>query len=55
MDSVGNVNHTLSVVGKWIFGSNYETSLPLNIGILNLICGCCDEDYYFEKSKVCIV
>ena len=23
MDSLGNVNHTISVVGNWIFDSNY--------------------------------
>ena len=24
MDSLGNVNHAISVVGNWIFGSVYE-------------------------------
>ena len=24
MDSLGNVNHGISVVGSWIFDSNYE-------------------------------
>ena len=24
MDSIGNVNHAISVVGSWIFDSNYE-------------------------------
>ena len=30
MDSLGNVNHAISVVGNWIFDSNYEKSLVLN-------------------------
>ena len=31
MYSVGNVNHSVIVVGKWLFDSNYEKALPLNI------------------------
>ena len=30
MDSLGNVNHAISVVGSWIFDSNYEKALVLN-------------------------
>ena len=30
MDSLGNVNHAISVVGNWIFDSNYEKALFLN-------------------------
>ena len=30
MDSIGNVNHDISVVGNWIFDSNYERALVLN-------------------------
>ena len=37
MDSVGNVNHAVSVVGEYIFDSNEEKSLPLNIDSFNLI------------------
>ena len=29
MDSLGNVNHDISVVGNWIFDSNYEKHLYL--------------------------
>ena len=29
MDSLGNVNHTISIVGHWIFDSNYNKSLFL--------------------------
>ena len=30
MDYLGNMNHDISVVGYWIFDSNYEKSLELN-------------------------
>ena len=30
MDYLGNVNHSISVVGYWIFDSNYEKELVLN-------------------------
>ena len=29
MDSLGNVNHAISVVGYWIFDSNYKKALCL--------------------------
>ena len=38
MYSLENVNHTISVVGKWIFDSNYEKSLVLNRASLDMIC-----------------
>ena len=38
MDSLVNVNHAISVVGKWIFDSNYETALVLNMASLDMIC-----------------
>ena len=38
MDSLGNVNHAISVVGDWIFYSNYEKSLVLNRSSLDMIC-----------------
>ena len=31
MDSVGNVNHAMSIVGYWIFVFNYKKSLPLTL------------------------
>ena len=37
MDSVGNVNHEVSVVGKWIFDLNDEKALLLNIDSMDLI------------------
>ena len=38
MDSLGNVNHAISVVGYWIFDSNYEKTLVLNRESLDMIC-----------------
>ena len=38
MDSLGNVNHAISVVGSWIFESNYERALVLNKASLDMIC-----------------
>ena len=38
MDSLVNVNRAISVVGYWIFDSNYEKSLVLNRESLEMIC-----------------
>ena len=38
MDSLGNVNHTISLVGYFIFDSNYEQALCLTSESLDLIC-----------------
>ena len=38
MDSLGNVNHAISVVGNWIFDSNYEKSIVLNRSSLEIVC-----------------
>ena len=38
MDSLGNVNHAISVVGSLIFDSNYERALVLNKASLYMIC-----------------
>ena len=38
MDSVGNVNHAVSLVGYWIFESNNKKSLPLTLYSLNILC-----------------
>ena len=35
---LGNVNHAISVVGSWIFDSNYERALVLNKASLDMIC-----------------
>ena len=38
MDSLHNLNHAISVVGYWIFESNYKRALVLNRESLNMIC-----------------
>ena len=38
MDLLRNVNHAISVVGHWIFDSNYEKSHVLNRALLDMIC-----------------
>ena len=38
MDSLGNVNNDISVVGYWIFDSNYEKALVMNRASLDMIC-----------------
>ena len=38
VDSLGNVNHAISVVGNLIFDSNYEKALVLNSSSLDMIC-----------------
>ena len=37
MNSLGNVNHTISDVGNWIFDLNYEKALVLNRASLYMI------------------
>ena len=38
METLGNVNHAISIVGYWIFDSNYEKALHLTRELLDLIC-----------------
>ena len=38
MDSLGNVNHDISVVGFWIFESNHKKALVLSRESLDIIC-----------------
>ena len=52
MDSLGNVNHAISVVGNWIFDSNYEKALVLNSASLDTICAPSvgeEQNVMFEK------
>ena len=42
MDSIGNVNHGVSIVGKLIFYSKLKKALPLSAESLNLICSSTD-------------
>ena len=55
MDSLGDVNNAICVVGSWIFDSNYEKALVLNRASLDMICassideeqaGCFKKVYY---------
>ena len=38
MDSLVNINHAISVVGYYIFDSNYKKALALNRESLEMIC-----------------
>ena len=38
MDSLGNVNHVISILGYWIFDSNYEKELCLPQQSLDVMC-----------------
>ena len=38
MDSLGNVNHAISVVRYWIFEYNYKGALVINRELLDMIC-----------------
>ena len=38
IDNLGIVNHAISIVGYWIFDSNYEKALYLTRESLDLIC-----------------
>ena len=38
MEYLVNVNHAISVVGYWLFDSNYEIVLVLNRESLGMIC-----------------
>ena len=38
VDSLGNMNNAISVVGYWIFDSNYEKALCLTHELLDIIC-----------------
>ena len=38
MDYLGDLNHAVSIVGCWIFYSNYKKSLVLNRASLDMIC-----------------
>ena len=52
MYSLGNVNHAISVVGNWIFDSNYEKALFLNRASLYMICASSfgeEQDAIFEN------
>ena len=37
MESIGNVNHDISISGYWIIDSSYEKSLHMTRGLLDII------------------
>ena len=47
MDSIGNINHAVSIFAKWIFDSNLKKVLPLMVKYLNLICSSSDGENIF--------
>ena len=52
MDSLVNVNHAISVVGNWIFDSNYGIALVLNRASLDMVCAPSvggEQNFIFEK------
>ena len=38
MESLGNVNHPINIVGNWIFDSNYKKALCLTQLLMDIIC-----------------
>ena len=56
MDSLGNVNHAISVVGYWIFDSNYEKELLVNRESLDIICTpSVGEEHWLRLKKYLIL
>ena len=49
MDSLVNVDHAISVVGYWIFDSNYKEAFVLNRKLLGMIFA-----PYFHEEKVVV-
>ena len=52
MDSLGNLNHAISVFGSWIFDLDYERALVLNRASFDMICAPSvgeEQDAMFEK------
>ena len=53
IDSLGNANNAISVVGYWIFDPNYENTLVLNRESLDMICApSVGEEQVTEFEKV---
>ena len=54
MDYLGNVNHSISVIGYWIFDPNYKKALVLNRESLDMICtASVDEEKFAQFETVC--
>ena len=55
MDTVGNVNHAVIIVGYWIFESNYRKALPLTTESLNVICSHFELEVFLPCFKHCFM
>ena len=51
IDSLGNVNHDISIVGYWIFDSNYKQALFLTRESLDIIFSPSVSEEQVEKAK----
>ena len=44
MESLGDVSHSVTVFGEWIFLFKIKKVLPLTMGSLNIICYCSEKE-----------
>ena len=51
MDTVGNINHAVSIFGHWIFESNYKNATLLKTKLLNIICSPSDWEGTFANFE----
>ena len=51
MNSLGNVNHAIRVLGSWILYFNDEVALVLNIKSLDIICAPYVGEEYVAKFE----
>ena len=54
MDTLGNLNHDISIVGYWISELNYEKDLHLTRESLDLICSNSVDEEKVAKFGTCI-
>ena len=52
MISIGNINNSLSIVGNFVFDSNYKKYFPLSVESLNLICSSSDGEKVFSLFRI---
>ena len=58
MGLLGNVNRDISVVGNWIFDSNYEKEIVFNRALLDMICAPSvgeEQDAIFETVFTAVI
>ena len=51
MESVGNVNHAVSILVYWMFESNYKKELLLTLYSLNIICSPLEREGMFASFE----